>query len=254
MKSMNPSKSTKFENSSGTKADALSTKNGMISLRKRLGTLAVTTDSAYCHYNELMVDLERRECGRLKFMKTLDAKSTGYFSGGSTLSQSVAVNEHGEVLWGGLSWRMREVLLDWFFDLGVDLKLEDETCFAAIHYLDLYLGRRKVARRELQLLGVTCCMMASKTYEIIPQPMSEWLYLSHDQYARKQMIALERQVLQCIEWNVFQVTPPVYITPWTQMLGLDADADSKKTSSKNRKILGVQNQNLEADQMYAEGP
>lgn len=204
-------------------------------LRRRLERLSCSTDSAYCHLDSMMGDLGQREQTRLRGMsghieQHQMAKGQGHSSSSSSGS--------GQAVWGGLTWRMREVLLDWFFDLERDLALHDETVFAAIHYLDLYLSRRTMRRRELQLLGVTCSMLASKTYEIIPQPMSEWLYLSHDQYARHQMVALERQLLDNIEWAVFQTTPCCYTLPWLQLLGLDKNTKDTKHTQTQSKLHG----------------
>jgi len=185
----------------GSKSNNGAAKNvdGGKELGRRLLELSETADSAYSHFLGVMVDSEQRE---QRLLSTVKGKASG--------------REYG----GGLTWRMRSVLLDWFFDLQTDLKLHDETVFAAIHYLDLFLSRHSIGRRELQLLGVTATMIASKTYEIIPQPMSEWLYLSHDQYSRKQMVSLERQLLSSIEWAVFQVTPCCYVLPWLEIMGI----------------------------------
>jgi len=173
--------------------------DGAKEVGRRLLELSESADSAYSHFLGVMVDSERRE---QRLLSAVKGKASGRGYG------------------GGLTWRMRSVLLDWFFDLQTDLKLHDETVFAAIHYLDLFLSRHSIGRRELQLLGVTATMIASKTYEIIPQPMSEWLYLSHDQYSRKQMVSLERQLLSSIEWAVFQVTPCCYVLPWLEIMGI----------------------------------
>jgi len=175
--------------------------------QKRMASLTVSGDAAYGFYDEVLADLDQRDAVRVSSTSKID---------GGVEGQS----------WGGLSWRLRGVLLDWFLDLEHDLGLHSETVLAAVHYLDLYLSRRTISRHSLQLLGVTCAMLASKTYEVIPQPMSEWLYLSHDQYSRREMVQQERQLLAAIQWAVFQATPCNYAQPWLHILSLSPHSKS----------------------------
>merc|ERR1712154_537673 len=126
-----------------------------------------------------------------------------------------------------------------------DLDLNNETLFAAINYIDLYLSKCIISRQHLQLLGVTARMISSKTYELIPQPINEWIYLSHDQYTRKQMTSLEKKILKQINWNVFQVTPYVYIKPWLQILEI-------KNKSKEKFIIDLLIQSVSLNKIYLE--
>jgi len=222
--SSNPNKPNRSGSGSTTKHQE--------ALRKRLETLKKTEESAYGLFDEIQNAHDQRDRDRLEMLRQKETRD-----GVKVAFKEGDLRRDNDSAWGGLPWRLRDVLLDWFFDLQSDLNLHDETIFAALQYIDLHLVRRQMKQLDLQLLGVTACCLASKTYEIIPQPMSEWLYLSHDQYRREQMISLERQLLKSINWTVFQVTPICYVMPWLHVMGLDHGRTTKsanKSHSKNK--------------------
>merc|ERR1712087_370980 len=118
---------------------------------------------------------------------------------------------------------MREVLLEWLMDVQWDLGLMDETMFAGLNYIDVFLSKQPVQSKYLQLLGITAMMLASKTYEVRSQSVHEWLYLAKNQYSKKNVLALERKLLECLDWNIFQVTPFNFCKPWLKVLRIRDD-------------------------------
>merc|ERR1719420_137438 len=84
--------------------------------------------------------------------------------------------------------------------------------------MDVHLSKHPTEKSKLQLLAVTAMNLSSKTYEVRPQSIHEWLYLSQGQYSRKEVLATERKVLESINWNIFQVTPYNYSSSWMPVL------------------------------------
>eukprot|EP01083_Nonionella_stella_P014743 41333_1 len=189
----------------------------------RLRQLYSTSDVAYCNFDDIMYNFRKKE---------------------SELYCEIDCN-YVENKQTSVSWNMRSVLVDWLYDLQIDLRLNEETLFASINYIDLFLSKCVVSRQHLQLLGVTAIMIASKTYEVIPQPIAEWIYLSHDQYTRRQLINLEKKVLKLINWNVFQVTPYNYIHPWAQILEI-------RKGSREMFVIDLLIQSVSLNKLYLE--
>ena len=59
-----------------------------------------------------------------------------------------------------VTFEMREVLLDWLFELSSDFGLKNSTIFLAVNCIDRYLADRQIMKKFFQLLGVTCLLIA----------------------------------------------------------------------------------------------
>lgn len=62
--------------------------------------------------------------------------------------------------------RMRSILVDWLVEVHLKFKLVPETLYLTINLIDRYLERKEVSRPKLQLIGVSCLLIASKYEEM----------------------------------------------------------------------------------------
>jgi len=81
--------------------------------------------------------------------------------------------------------RMRSILVDWLVEVHMKFKLVPETLFLTVNLIDRYLERKEVTRSNLQLLGVSCLLIATKYEEIYPPSVSELVYICDNAYARQ---------------------------------------------------------------------
>ena len=109
---------------------------------------------------------------------------------------------------GDLSFPMRAILMDWLVEVAVEYSLQSQTLFLCIAYTDRFLSVIPVDRSRLQLVGVTCLLIAAKYWEIDPPSIDDFVYISDNTYCRQQIIDMERAVLTCLR---FQLTVP---TAW----------------------------------------
>uniref|UniRef100_A0A7S4KIZ1 Cyclin-like domain-containing protein n=1 Tax=Guillardia theta TaxID=55529 RepID=A0A7S4KIZ1_GUITH len=72
---------------------------------------------------------------------------------------------------------MRGILIDWLVEVAEEYKLSSENLFLSTNYVDRFLSVMPVLRSKLQLVGVTCMLIASKYEEILapprPQPRTQ---------------------------------------------------------------------------------
>lgn len=61
---------------------------------------------------------------------------------------------------------MRGILVDWLVDVSSEYKVHTETLFLTVAYIDRFLSVQPCSRKKLQLLGVTCMLVAAKHEEI----------------------------------------------------------------------------------------
>jgi cyclin B len=62
--------------------------------------------------------------------------------------------------------RMRSILVDWLVEVHLKFKLVPETLYLTVNLIDRYLERMEVSRPKLQLVGVSCLLIASKYEEM----------------------------------------------------------------------------------------
>lgn len=67
-----------------------------------------------------------------------------------------------------LNEKMRAILVDWLMDVHSKFDLSLETLYLTINIIDRFLAIKTVSRRELQLVGMSAMLMASKYEEIWP--------------------------------------------------------------------------------------
>ena len=72
---------------------------------------------------------------------------------------------------------MRGILVDWLVEVAEEYKLSADTLYLSVGYIDRVLSVQPVARTKLQLLGVTCMLIASKYEEIYAPQVDEFCYI-----------------------------------------------------------------------------
>lgn len=103
--------------------------------------------------------------------------------------------------------KMRTILVDWLVDVHLKFKLHSETLFLAVDVVDRYLALAKVNRTQLQLVGITAILLASKYEEIWPPEVKECLHISANTYTRDDLLKMERSVMAALQFKLTVPTP-----------------------------------------------
>jgi len=77
---------------------------------------------------------------------------------------------------------MRKVLIDWLVEVHLNFKLLPETLFIAVNLIDRYSMHHQIIRKNYQLVGVTCMLIASKYEEIYPPHIKDFIYITDSAY------------------------------------------------------------------------
>lgn len=62
--------------------------------------------------------------------------------------------------------KMRSILIDWLIEVHRKFELTPETLYLTINIVDRYLSVKTIPRKELQLVGISAMLLASKYEEI----------------------------------------------------------------------------------------
>jgi cyclin B len=98
--------------------------------------------------------------------------------------------------------KMRAMLIDWIIDVHFKFKLKADTLFLTVWLIDKYLSLKKIKRNKLQLIGVTCMLIACKYEEIYSPEVFDFVYITENSYDKKDILNLELEILTLLDFNV----------------------------------------------------
>jgi len=102
--------------------------------------------------------------------------------------------------------RMRSILMDWLVEVHRMFKLLPETLFLTAYIIDTYLQLKEVSRDNLQLIGITAMLIASKYEEIYAPECNDFVYISDGAYTKRQILEMENKILTKLD---FKLTTPL---------------------------------------------
>ena len=79
---------------------------------------------------------------------------------------------------------MRAILVDWIIEVHLKFKLLPETLFITVSLIDRYLEQIQIKRTNLQLVGVTAMLIASKYEEIYAPEVRDFVYITDNAYTK----------------------------------------------------------------------
>ncbi|KAK9941244.1 hypothetical protein M0R45_017860 [Rubus argutus] len=107
--------------------------------------------------------------------------------------------------------KMRSILLDWLIEVHRKFELMPETFYLTVNIIDRFLSRRMVTRRELQLVGISSMVIASKYEEVWAPQVNDFVCLSDYAYTGDQIRLMEKAILEKLEWYLTVPTPYVFL-------------------------------------------
>jgi len=99
---------------------------------------------------------------------------------------------------------MRAILVDWLVDVAEEFHCRELTLFLCVNYIDRYLSKmeKTLARGKLQLLGITCLLLASKYEEIYVPTLNDLVYISDNTYKREAILGMELSILNMLKFDM----------------------------------------------------
>lgn len=101
-----------------------------------------------------------------------------------------------------ITLHMRCILIDWLVEVAEEYRLQRETLFLTVSYIDRFLASMSVKRPKLQLVGASAMFLASKYEEIYPPDVGEFVYITDDTYTKKQILRMEHMILNALKFDM----------------------------------------------------
>ncbi|KAJ0256707.1 Cyclin-A2-3 [Hirschfeldia incana] len=106
---------------------------------------------------------------------------------------------------------MRGILVDWLVEVSEEYTLVPDTLYLTVYLIDWFLHGNYIERQRLQLLGVTCMLIASKYEEIYAPRIEEFCFITDNTYTRDQVLEMESLVLKHFSFQIYTPTSKTFL-------------------------------------------
>ncbi|KAL5823055.1 hypothetical protein ACOSQ3_020999 [Xanthoceras sorbifolium] len=106
---------------------------------------------------------------------------------------------------------MRGILVDWLVEVSEEYKLEPDTLYLTVYLIDWFLSQNYIERQRLQLLGITCMLIASKYEEICAPRVEEFCFITDNTYSRDEVLKMESRVIKFLGFQLFAPTAKTFL-------------------------------------------
>ena len=120
-----------------------------------------------------------------------------------------------------INHKMRAILVDWLVEVHLKFKLMPETLFLTHNLIDRFLEKKVVSRKNLQLVGVTAMLLASKYEEIWAPEVRDFVYISDKAYTREQILSMEKDMLNQLGFHLTVPTPYQFMSRFFKAANAD---------------------------------
>ena len=79
---------------------------------------------------------------------------------------------------------VRAILVDWILNVHAKFKLLPETLFITINLIDRFMSQHRIEKEEVQLLGVSAMLIATKYEEIYTPTVKDFIFMTKNAYTR----------------------------------------------------------------------
>ncbi|PIA56677.1 hypothetical protein AQUCO_00700795v1 [Aquilegia coerulea] len=112
--------------------------------------------------------------------------------------------------------QMRGILVDWLVEVAEEYKLVSDTLYLTVSYLDRYLSSNALNRQRLQLLGVSCMLIASKYEEISPPHVEDFCFITDNTYTKQEVVKMESDILKLLNFEMGNPTVKTFLRRFTR--------------------------------------
>ncbi|RDY10030.1 Cyclin-A2-2, partial [Mucuna pruriens] len=106
---------------------------------------------------------------------------------------------------------MRGILIDWIVEVSEEYKLVPDTLYLTVNLIDRFLSQSLIQKQRLQLLGVTCMLIASKYEEICAPRVEEFCFITDNTYTKAEVLKMESEVLNLLHFQLSSPTTKTFI-------------------------------------------
>lgn len=128
--------------------------------------------------------------------------------------------------------QMRSILCDWIMQISFQLGFKRETFHLSVTLLDVSLSKLPNLRaNKLQLVGVTCLLIAAKFEEISCPNVNMYVYSTGGAYNSMEIVNFEQFLLNSLGWSIKYPTLSMWVNLITSKWDVWVESHLKNTGS-----------------------
>ncbi|KAL0297301.1 UNVERIFIED_CONTAM: Cyclin-A2-1 [Sesamum radiatum] len=121
---------------------------------------------------------------------------------------------------------MRAILIDWLVEVSDEYRLVPDTLYLTVNLIDRFLSENYIEKQKLQLLGVTCMLIASKYEEICAPRIEEFCFITDNTYTKDEVVKMESRVLNFLGFQLSVPTTKKFLRRFIQAAQLSYEVPS----------------------------
>jgi len=123
-----------------------------------------------------------------------------------------------------ISENMRAILIDWLIEVHLKFKLRSETLFITVNLIDRFASKDNISKSELQLVGVSAMLIASKYEEIYPPILKDFVHICNKSFTASQILKMEQKILFAVDFDVKSHSPLRFLERFSKHACLTEEA------------------------------
>ncbi|KAK6916368.1 Cyclin, C-terminal domain [Dillenia turbinata] len=126
------------------------------------------------------------------------------------------ISNYMEVIQKDLTAKMREILIDWLVEVAGEYRLTSDTLYLAVSFIDRFLSSHAISRGRLQLLGVSCMLVAAKYEETCTPHVEDFCYITDNTYTKDEVVDMEEKVLKFLNHDMGTPTIKTFLRSFSR--------------------------------------
>ncbi|XP_020223100.1 cyclin-A2-2 isoform X2 [Cajanus cajan] len=106
---------------------------------------------------------------------------------------------------------MRGILIDWLVEVSEEYKLVPDTLYLTVNLIDRFLSQSLIQKQRLQLLGVTCMLIASKYEEMCAPRVEDFCFITDNSYTKAEVLKMESEILNVLHFQLSVPTTKTFL-------------------------------------------
>ncbi|KAK6119466.1 hypothetical protein DH2020_046794 [Rehmannia glutinosa] len=102
------------------------------------------------------------------------------------------------------------------FPVSEEYRLVPDTLYLTVNLIDRFLSENYIEKQKLQLLGVTCMLIASKYEEICAPRVEEFCFITDNTYTKEEVVKMESCVLNLLGFQLSVPTTKKFLRRFIQ--------------------------------------
>ncbi|KAF7824406.1 putative cyclin-B3-1 isoform X1 [Senna tora] len=147
------------------------------------------------------------ECNQLEVSEYIDEIYQYYWV---TEAQNSALGNYMSIQ-TDITPHMRGILINWLIEVHFKFDLMPETLYLTVSLLDQYLSLVTIQKNDMQLVGLTALLLASKYEDFWHPRVKDLISISAESYTRDQMLGMEKLILRKLKFRLNAPTPYVFM-------------------------------------------